>query len=227
VDAKWGAGMCYPALILNPDDSTIDVQVFESDDLCRHRSHLMKASDPATNERSPLSTRPKAMSQRPSMFSRRPKPRSNPRTVGQTATRTRHLQKPTPPETGMSTAGDDGMPPATRPRQVSRSRSAHLPQGTPYVDDQRVYRRSLQRCHRADYADLRIMLTSSGNTLLHKALATGNIGIIPDITASTTVSTLRDPRASITVMSAERTRTCPLAKGYSPCFFEQLTDWYA
>src|SRR5436190_15257255 len=121
----------------------------------------------------------------------------------------------------MSMAGDDGMPPATRPRQGRRSRSAHLPQGTPYVAHQRAYRRSLQRCHRADYVDLK------GNTLLHKALATGNIGIIPDITASTTVSTLRDPRASITVMSAERARTCPLAKGYSPCFLEQLTDWYA
>jgi hypothetical protein len=49
---------------------------------------------PASNESSPLSTRPKATSQRPSMFSRQPRPRSNPRTVGQTATRARHLQSP-------------------------------------------------------------------------------------------------------------------------------------
>jgi hypothetical protein len=39
VEAGWDAGMGYPTLILNPDDSTIDVQVFESNDLRGHWSH--------------------------------------------------------------------------------------------------------------------------------------------------------------------------------------------
>ena len=63
------------------------------------------------------------------------------------------------------------------------------------------------------------MPTSSGNTLLHKALATGNIGIIPDITASsTTVSTLQDPRASITVMSADSRADMPARRGIFALF---------
>lgn len=40
VDAGWGAGLGYPALILDPDGSAVDVQVFESDDLPAHWSRL-------------------------------------------------------------------------------------------------------------------------------------------------------------------------------------------
>jgi gamma-glutamylcyclotransferase (GGCT)/AIG2-like uncharacterized protein YtfP len=39
-DAGWGAGLGYPALILNPDGSPISVQVFESSDLPDHWSRL-------------------------------------------------------------------------------------------------------------------------------------------------------------------------------------------
>ena len=67
MDAGWGAGMGYPALILNPDDSTIDAQVFESDDLRGHWSRLDEFERPGYHESSPLSTRPKAISQRPSL----------------------------------------------------------------------------------------------------------------------------------------------------------------
>jgi gamma-glutamylcyclotransferase (GGCT)/AIG2-like uncharacterized protein YtfP len=40
VDAGWGAGLGYPALILDPDGSAIDVHVFESLDLPAHWSRL-------------------------------------------------------------------------------------------------------------------------------------------------------------------------------------------
>ena len=40
VDAGWGAGLGYPALILDPDGSPIDVDVFESVDLPAHWARL-------------------------------------------------------------------------------------------------------------------------------------------------------------------------------------------
>jgi gamma-glutamylcyclotransferase (GGCT)/AIG2-like uncharacterized protein YtfP len=40
VDAGWGAGLGYPALILDPDGSAIDVDVFESIDLPAHWARL-------------------------------------------------------------------------------------------------------------------------------------------------------------------------------------------
>ena len=40
VDAGWGAGLGYPALILDPDGSPIDVAVFESIDLPAHWARL-------------------------------------------------------------------------------------------------------------------------------------------------------------------------------------------
>jgi gamma-glutamylcyclotransferase (GGCT)/AIG2-like uncharacterized protein YtfP len=40
VDAGWGAGLGYPALILDPDGSSIDVHVFESIDLPDHWARL-------------------------------------------------------------------------------------------------------------------------------------------------------------------------------------------
>jgi gamma-glutamylcyclotransferase (GGCT)/AIG2-like uncharacterized protein YtfP len=40
VDAGWGAGLGYPALVLDPDGSSIEVQVFESGDLPEHWSRL-------------------------------------------------------------------------------------------------------------------------------------------------------------------------------------------
>jgi gamma-glutamylcyclotransferase (GGCT)/AIG2-like uncharacterized protein YtfP len=40
VEAGWGASLGYPALVLDPDGSTIDVQVLESDDLPAHWSRL-------------------------------------------------------------------------------------------------------------------------------------------------------------------------------------------
>jgi gamma-glutamylcyclotransferase (GGCT)/AIG2-like uncharacterized protein YtfP len=40
VDEGWGASFGYPALILDPDGSAIDVQVFESGDLPAHWPRL-------------------------------------------------------------------------------------------------------------------------------------------------------------------------------------------
>ncbi len=40
VDAGWGASLGYPALILDPDGSAIDVHVFESADLPAHWARL-------------------------------------------------------------------------------------------------------------------------------------------------------------------------------------------
>ena len=40
IDAGWGAGLGYPALILDPDGSAIPVQVFESMNLPDHWSRL-------------------------------------------------------------------------------------------------------------------------------------------------------------------------------------------
>ncbi len=40
VDAGWGASLGYPALILDPDGSAIDVHVFESVHLPAHWSRL-------------------------------------------------------------------------------------------------------------------------------------------------------------------------------------------
>ena len=40
VDAGWGAGLGYPALVLDPDGSAISVAVFESVDLPAHWEHL-------------------------------------------------------------------------------------------------------------------------------------------------------------------------------------------
>jgi gamma-glutamylcyclotransferase (GGCT)/AIG2-like uncharacterized protein YtfP len=46
VDAGWGAGLGYPALILDPDGSAIDVRVFESVDLTAHWSRLDEFEGP-------------------------------------------------------------------------------------------------------------------------------------------------------------------------------------
>jgi gamma-glutamylcyclotransferase (GGCT)/AIG2-like uncharacterized protein YtfP len=40
VEAGWGSGLGYPALILDPEGLAIDVQVFESADLPAHWSRL-------------------------------------------------------------------------------------------------------------------------------------------------------------------------------------------
>jgi len=40
VDAGWGAGLGYPALVLDPDGSPIDVHVLESVDLPAHWARL-------------------------------------------------------------------------------------------------------------------------------------------------------------------------------------------
>jgi gamma-glutamylcyclotransferase (GGCT)/AIG2-like uncharacterized protein YtfP len=40
VEAGWGAGLGYPALILDPDGSRIDVHIFESIDLPAHWARL-------------------------------------------------------------------------------------------------------------------------------------------------------------------------------------------
>jgi len=40
VDAGWGAGLGYPALILDPDGIAVEVHVFESADLPQHWSRL-------------------------------------------------------------------------------------------------------------------------------------------------------------------------------------------
>src|SRR5512147_1569308 len=47
VDAGWGASLGYPALILDPGGSAIDVQVFESVDLPAHWSRLDEFEGPA------------------------------------------------------------------------------------------------------------------------------------------------------------------------------------
>jgi gamma-glutamylcyclotransferase (GGCT)/AIG2-like uncharacterized protein YtfP len=46
VDAGWGASLGYPALILDPDSSPIDVQVFESVQLPAHWSRLDEFEGP-------------------------------------------------------------------------------------------------------------------------------------------------------------------------------------
>jgi gamma-glutamylcyclotransferase (GGCT)/AIG2-like uncharacterized protein YtfP len=40
VDAGWGAGLGYPALVLDPDGSAIRIDVFESVDLPAHWARL-------------------------------------------------------------------------------------------------------------------------------------------------------------------------------------------
>jgi gamma-glutamylcyclotransferase (GGCT)/AIG2-like uncharacterized protein YtfP len=40
VDAGWGAGLGYPALVLDPDGAAVEVHVFESVDLQGHWSRL-------------------------------------------------------------------------------------------------------------------------------------------------------------------------------------------
>ncbi len=46
VDEGWGAGLGYPALVLDPEGSAIDVQVFASDDLPAHWSRLDRFEGP-------------------------------------------------------------------------------------------------------------------------------------------------------------------------------------
>ena len=46
VDAGWGAGLGYPALILHPHGSAIDVHVFESVDLKAHWPRLDEFEGP-------------------------------------------------------------------------------------------------------------------------------------------------------------------------------------
>ena len=46
VDAGWGAGLGYPALILDPDGPAVDVQIFESVDLPAHWSRLDEFEGP-------------------------------------------------------------------------------------------------------------------------------------------------------------------------------------
>src|SRR5215210_786363 len=46
VDAGWGASLGYPALILDPDGSAVDVRVFESVDLPAHWSRLDEFEGP-------------------------------------------------------------------------------------------------------------------------------------------------------------------------------------
>ena len=46
VDAGWGAGLGYPALILHPHGSAIDVHVFESVDLQVHWPRLDEFEGP-------------------------------------------------------------------------------------------------------------------------------------------------------------------------------------
>ena len=46
VDAGWGAGLGYPALVLDPEGSAIDVHVFESVDLPAHWSRLDEFEGP-------------------------------------------------------------------------------------------------------------------------------------------------------------------------------------
>src|SRR4051794_1904430 len=58
VDAGWGASLGYPALILDPDGSAIDVRIFESTDLPAHWTRLDEFEGPgyqrvATTVRTP------------------------------------------------------------------------------------------------------------------------------------------------------------------------------
>ena len=46
IDAGWGAGLGYPALILDPHGTAIDVHVFESSDLPAHWSRLDRFEGP-------------------------------------------------------------------------------------------------------------------------------------------------------------------------------------
>jgi gamma-glutamylcyclotransferase (GGCT)/AIG2-like uncharacterized protein YtfP len=46
VDAGWGAGLGYPALVLDPRGTAIDVFVFESADLPGHGSRLDEFEGP-------------------------------------------------------------------------------------------------------------------------------------------------------------------------------------
>jgi gamma-glutamylcyclotransferase (GGCT)/AIG2-like uncharacterized protein YtfP len=46
VDAGWGASLGYPALVLDPDGTAIDVEVFESIDLPAHWSRLDQFEGP-------------------------------------------------------------------------------------------------------------------------------------------------------------------------------------
>lgn len=46
IEAGWGAGLGYPALILDPDGSAISVQVFESMNLPDHWSRLDEFEGP-------------------------------------------------------------------------------------------------------------------------------------------------------------------------------------
>jgi gamma-glutamylcyclotransferase (GGCT)/AIG2-like uncharacterized protein YtfP len=40
VQQGWGAALGYPALLLDPDGPTVEVQIFESTDLPRHWQRL-------------------------------------------------------------------------------------------------------------------------------------------------------------------------------------------
>ena len=46
VDAGWGAGLGYPAMVLDPGGSPISVDVFESVDLPAHWARLSNALEP-------------------------------------------------------------------------------------------------------------------------------------------------------------------------------------
>jgi gamma-glutamylcyclotransferase (GGCT)/AIG2-like uncharacterized protein YtfP len=46
VDAGWGASLGYPALILDPEGSGVEVQIFESVDLPAHWSRLDEFEGP-------------------------------------------------------------------------------------------------------------------------------------------------------------------------------------
>jgi gamma-glutamylcyclotransferase (GGCT)/AIG2-like uncharacterized protein YtfP len=46
VDAGWGAGLGYPALVLDPGESAVEVQVFESVDLPAHWPRLDEFEGP-------------------------------------------------------------------------------------------------------------------------------------------------------------------------------------
>jgi gamma-glutamylcyclotransferase (GGCT)/AIG2-like uncharacterized protein YtfP len=46
IDAGWGAGLGYPALVLDPEGSAVEVQVFASADLPAHWSRLDEFEGP-------------------------------------------------------------------------------------------------------------------------------------------------------------------------------------
>ena len=46
VNAGWGAGFGYPALVLNPEAPAVEVAVFESADLPAHSSRLDEFEGP-------------------------------------------------------------------------------------------------------------------------------------------------------------------------------------